>query len=219
MVNAPKQWFPKTEQERQVESWSGEGRGIGQVWTEQNGSMYTRLPDGTPKLLQRSDQLPDAKIREKMLDYRMKLLDVEIPEVSQVTPPGMFQKPQNKVTYRSLSPEEVEGRIEAVFGPLLQEQSQGGTDDTAAQPAVPGDTAAERGTAQVAPADVPLWGELSPEELAELLRRQMTGTPRPARQQEMQLEIPTVKTEAEYRRLPPGSEFIGPSGERRLKPR
>jgi len=97
--------------------------GVGQMQTGDSGFTYTIGPDGTPKLMQRWDQGPEAakikaqeaalqveqtatsKREEKLLDIRMKLATESI-----VTGTG-----ENK-SVRNRTSEEVDGLMRTIFG-------------------------------------------------------------------------------------------------------
>ena len=130
-MDLPKNLIEKTEQQKQMEAWESEGKGIGQQWTDEMGNRVTRKPNGeivtqvswdkTPEATEKEIQFQAAKeqVREQaelakeIRQYMRELRKEEIEVMSKDA------KGKPVVTYRKMTPTEIEESVRYVYGGAL----------------------------------------------------------------------------------------------------
>ena len=108
-----------------------DGKGIGETWADQQGSIVSRDKDGQIKLIQRYDQGPEAtklklqaeaekkkfeaqeKREQKLLELRLKLATEDVVETG----------PDGTPKRRARSPDEINAIIQTVMGGAQQQQT------------------------------------------------------------------------------------------------
>ncbi len=134
-----------------------DGQGVGQMWTEQNGTMVGRKPDGSLQLIQRWDQGPEGKQEESRIRLQEKLYELRY---RAITEDMSITGANGKASHRQRTPEEVERLMQAVVG--------GGQADQSGQPAQQPQPATQQQPRQQQPAQRksgPWWEQPASEDL------------------------------------------------------
>lgn len=113
--------IPKREEQKQLEAWATEGKGVGTEWVDEWGNVKTREADGTIKTQVSFDKTRDgiqiklqAEREAKLAETRLKLLTESIPVVDEIGKRTGEEKPR-------YSPIQVESILEKAF-PWYREQ-------------------------------------------------------------------------------------------------
>jgi len=146
--------IPKTSEQKQMDAWASEGKGIGDVWEDETtGCILTRGPDGKPTLILRPDQTMQhlkSKLagdgqnnREKWIrEYAAKMLDSTDQLGNQYTP------------------QQVSAMIEKVDAVVANLSGAQQAEAQPAQPQVPWWRGAIQAGAEVEPTDLDLPEEI-----------------------------------------------------------
>ena len=175
-----------------------QGKGFGESWRKQDGSTVSRDEKGNEKLMQRFDQGREAQSMKEEQDSikAQAKLQTDIDKERRSFERDLYTKEvisADGLTKRSRTPEEIQQILRSYGRSKELEEARNLVSEFRGQ-----------------------YGSI--EEIPQELRQQFFDAVDLIGDTESKKDMPTVNTDADYNKLPPGAEFIDSEGKKWRKP-